>query len=121
MPLCLILSDDMIDGSRIGGHARALGFDVLIARTQEQALACLPKLPAAILADLHNVTFEPLGLVEAVGKIQPRPRLVTFGSHVDVQRLKSARAAGCDLVLPRSAFFEDLDGNLTKWVQSIGS
>jgi DNA-binding NarL/FixJ family response regulator len=117
MPLCLILSDDMIDGSRIGGHAKALGFEVLIARTQTQALTLLEKLPTAVLVDLHNRTLEPASLVSAVGKISPKPLIVAFGSHVDAQRLKAARAAACDLVLPRSAFFEDLDGNLLKWCQ----
>lgn len=121
MPLCLILSDDMIDGSRIGGHSRALGLETIIARTQEQLLNHLPKAPALVLADLHNATLDSNHLVEAVRKLQPRPRVVAFGSHVDVQRLKSARSAGCDLVLPRSAFFEDLDGNLMKWIQPFDS
>ena len=120
MPLCLILSDDMIDGSRIGGHAKALGFEVLIARTQSQAVGFLEKQPAAVLADLHNDTLDPAALVTAVSATIPRPRIVAFGSHVDAQRLKNARAAGCDLVLPRSAFFDDLDGNLTEWCQPNG-
>ena len=121
MPLCLILSDDMIDGSRIGGHARALGFDVVIARTQAIALGHLDRQPAAVLADLHNATLDPAGLVAAIGAMQPRPRLVVFGSHVDVARLKAARAAGCDLVLPRSAFFADLDADIVRWCQPTGS
>ena len=115
MPVCLILSDDLIDGSRIGGHAKALGFAVVIARTQAQAVTQLTKEPAAVLIDLHNGSLDLTALVTAAQETKPRPRLVAFGSHVDAQRLKAARAAGCDEVLPRSAFFEDLDGNITRW------
>ena len=35
-------------------------------------------------------------------------RVVAFGSHVDRDTLDAARAAGCEEVLPRSAFFRDL-------------
>ena len=115
MPVCLILSDDLIDGSRIGGHAKALGYETLIARTQAQVVAHLATQPAAVLIDLHNGSLDVAALVEAVQGVSPRPRLVAFGSHVDAQRLKAARVAGCDLVLPRSAFFEDLDGNIARW------
>ena len=45
-------------------------------------------------------------------------RVIGFGSHVDVARLKAARAAGCDEVLPRSAFFEGLDAKFTGPVAS---
>jgi DNA-binding NarL/FixJ family response regulator len=35
-------------------------------------------------------------------------RTIGFGSHVDSALLDAARAAGCDEVLPRSAFFRRL-------------
>ena len=44
-------------------------------------------------------------------------RVIGYGSHVDAARLKAARKAGCDEVLPRSAFFEDLQTKLQKWVR----
>ena len=37
----------------------------------------------------------------------PDARLVGFGPHVDTETLAAARAAGADLVLPRSQFFRD--------------
>jgi len=46
------------------------------------------------------------------------PRLVGYGSHVDAARLKAAREAGCDLVLPRSAFFERLPQEIGAWLGS---
>jgi hypothetical protein len=45
-----------------------------------------------------------------------RPRLVAYGSHVDAGTLRVAREAGCDLVLPRSQFVEELPGQLANWM-----
>jgi hypothetical protein len=36
-------------------------------------------------------------------------RTIGFGSHVDHDLLDAARAAGCNEVLPRSAFFRRLE------------
>ena len=37
----------------------------------------------------------------------PAARMVCFGPHVDEASAASARAAGADMVLPRSRFFRD--------------
>ena len=44
------------------------------------------------------------------------PRLVAYGSHVDAEALRAARAAGCDPVLPRSKFVDDLPAALPGWL-----
>ena len=36
------------------------------------------------------------------------PTIIGYGSHVDTATLKAARDAGCDVVLPRSKFVEEL-------------
>ena len=112
--LCLVLSDDLLDSSRIGGHARAVGLDVATCRDSAALLAAVSRGPALTLLDLHNpgLTIETVvPSLRAAGV-----RVVGFGSHVDVARLKTARAAGCDEVLPRSAFFEGLEERLREWV-----
>lgn len=115
MSICVILSDDMIDLSRIGGHARGLGLEVLLARNQTQAVSHLSKQPAALLVDLHQSTLQPELLMATIKSQSSRTHVVGYGSHVDVNRLKQARAAGLDLVLPRSAFFTDIDANISRW------
>ena len=113
-PVCLILSDDLLDGSRIVGHARAAGQEVVTCRDSATLLTALDRRPALALIDLHNpgLTIETVvPILRAAGV-----RVVGFGSHVDVGRLKAARAAGCDEVLPRSAFFERLDEHLKRRV-----
>ena len=112
-PVCLILSDDLLDSSRIAGHARAAGLEALTCRDANALLDALDRRPALALLDLHNpglIVESVVPALQAVGV-----RVVGFGSHVDVARLKAARAAGCDEVLPRSAFFEGLSEKLAIW------
>lgn len=113
--LCLILSDDLLDSSRIAGHARAAGLDALRCRDPAALLAALDRRPALALVDLHNSDLTVETVVPALRAAGVR--VVGFGSHVDVARLKAARAAGCDEVLPRSAFFEGLDERFQNWVR----
>jgi CheY-like chemotaxis protein len=42
--------------------------------------------------------------------------LVAFGSHVQADRLESARAAGCDLALPNSALTAGLPDLLRRYL-----
>ena len=112
-PVCLVLSDDLLDGSRIAGHAKSAGLDAVTCRDPAALRVALGRRPALALIDLHN----PGLVVEAVvPELRAAGvRVVGFGSHVDVARLKAARAAGCDEVLPRSAFFEGLEEKLKGW------
>jgi len=42
--------------------------------------------------------------------------VVGYGSHVDADTLHAARVAGCDPVLPRSRFVEELPTALAGWL-----
>ena len=46
----------------------------------------------------------------------PMPRVVAYGSHVETETLRKAREAGCDPVLPRSKFVEELPAKLREWI-----
>lgn len=45
--------------------------------------------------------------VGAVRSVVPAARIVCFGPHVDEEGASAAVAAGADVVLPRSRFFND--------------
>ncbi|HJZ90813.1 MAG TPA: hypothetical protein VKE40_08050 [Gemmataceae bacterium] len=115
MPLCLVLSDDLLDASRIAGHGRAADFDVIQCRDSTALVAALNKGPVLTLLDLHNVGLDIAEVVAALraGGVK---KVIGFGSHVDAARLKAARAAGCDEALPRSAFFEGLEAKMEEWM-----
>src|SRR5438105_1411352 len=110
----LLLSDDLIFTSRITGVARDLGFNVLPARSADALLGLARQhAPRCVILDLAN---PGLDLVELIGQLRGSiPRLVAYGSHVDTESLRAARAAGCDPVLPRSKFVEELPVALPQW------
>ena len=112
-PLCLVLSDDLLEASRVIGDGRAAGLAVLQCHDADAMTAALARRPVLAVLDLHNPGLD-LGAIVPVVKAAGA-KVIGYGSHVDAVRLKAARKAGCDEVLPRSAFFEGLEGKLRAW------
>lgn len=115
--VCLLLSDDLLDASRVVGHGRAVGLGVVPCRTMADLLDAADRQPACVLLDLHNPGLDVGAVVRRFR--ETATRVVAFGAHVDAARLKAARAAGCAEVLPRSAFFEDLEAKLSRWSAAV--
>jgi CheY-like chemotaxis protein len=114
-----LLSDDLMFGSRITSTARSLGLTIKSARSVD-VLESLAKqdAPSCVILDLANPTLQLSALLTRLRETCPAmPRVVAYGSHVDAAELKAARDAGCDLVLPRSAFVELLPTKLPEWMQ----
>jgi hypothetical protein len=111
-----VLCDDLLLGSKVTAAARALGLDVRLCRSlsdlrklaAEQALRC-------VMLDLHHAGLNLAELLPAL-RARGKPAVVGFGSHVATATLQGAEQAGCDLVLPRSRFFADLDTTLPMWM-----
>jgi CheY-like chemotaxis protein len=114
----LLLSDDMLFTSRITGTAQGLGLTVRLARSVE-ALRTLAKdqTPACVILDLAHPGLRIDEWMTELRQIcSPMPRVIAYGSHVDTATLQAARAAGCDVVLPRSKFVEELPRALAGWL-----
>ncbi len=118
MPSALLLCDDLMFASRITGEARAQGLTVKPARSLEQLLVLArQEAPSCVLLDLAFPGLDLPDLFRQLAEACPSlPRVVAYGSHVDTQRLQAARAAGCDPVLPRSKFVEELPRSLSHWL-----
>jgi len=116
MSIGLLLSDDLIFTSRIAGTAKELGLTVQAVRSQ-QALEELAAhyAPRCVMLDLANPGLNVSELVARLKSGGAPPYVVAYGSHVHAAALKAARDAGCDLVLPRSKFVEELPHALPRW------
>jgi hypothetical protein len=65
---------------------------------------------AADVADAEVVVVDLARHADVLGEVRsaaPGAFVVAFGPHVDDEALAAARAAGADVVLPRSRFFRD--------------
>jgi DNA-binding NarL/FixJ family response regulator len=121
--LGLLLSDDLIFTSRIVGTAQALGLPMQSRKTVD-ALIDLAKQdpPSCVILDLQHPGLDLPSFLERLREVCPTmPRVVGYGSHVEAATLRAARQAGCDPVLPRSAFVERLPIDLPAWLGSPGS
>ena len=114
MVVCVV--DDLIFSVRISTAARALGAPVFFERDPEKALAGIrDKAPSLVIFDLNAARLRPLDIIASM-KADPALQTVrTLGyvSHVDSDVIASARRAGIDEVLARSAFTNRLGEILT--------
>lgn len=109
----LLLCDDLLFGSKVTTTGRAQGIPVAVARTPAAAVAKAVG-AGCVIVDLHMEGLDVAKLVADLRATQP-VRVIGFGSHVDVETLKTARRAGCDLVMPRSQFTAELEAKLAVW------
>lgn len=117
-PYGLLLCDDLLFASRVIAVARAQGCAVTWVREPQALLASAgQRPPGGVLLDLHHPQLELAQLLAELLPLCPTPpRLIAFGSHVDVARLQAAAAAGCHQVLPRSRFVALLETQLRDWL-----
>jgi DNA-binding NarL/FixJ family response regulator len=63
--------------------------------------------PKLVIVDL-NARSQPLLTIEKLRQVRKDIRVVGFLSHVQTELAAQAQAAGCDEVLPRSSFTQNL-------------
>ena len=104
-----LVCTDLMFTSKVTGVGKELGRKVRVFPSAKSAAAAAqPDLRVALL-DLSNPKNTPPEDIRAWKAALPADAvLVAYGSHVDVPALQAAKEAGCDLVLPRSAFVQRL-------------
>ena len=114
----LMLCDDLIFFSRVSGAARAKGLSVRMVRSAAELLAAAKSAPpAGVIVDVHNPGLDLPALLASLKEVCPAmPRVIAYGSHVEAEVLRAARAAGCDRVLPRSQFVKELEEKIGEWL-----
>src|SRR5690242_9884486 len=71
--------------------------------------------PSLIIFDLNNVNAKPLTLIPKLkSKLKKGTNIIGFVSHVQGDLKVKAQEAGCDMVVPRSAFSQNLPSILRR-------
>ena len=109
-PAGLLLSRDMIFTSKVTGTASALGHRVVVAGNSALVAAILAKwTPVVVFVDLAAGDLASPASIAQFREIAPAGTpFLAFGSHVDTEALAGAAKAGCDPVMPRSRFTNEL-------------
>jgi CheY-like chemotaxis protein len=101
------LMDDLFFQMKLAETAKHLGVEVKVAATPEALQALLEPPPKLLIVDL-NSRNQPIAQIQRLRADKNGVRVVAFLSHVQTDLAAQARAAGCDEVMPRSAFTQNL-------------
>jgi DNA-binding NarL/FixJ family response regulator len=101
------LMDDLFFQMKLAETAKHLGVEVKVATTVDALLPLLDSAPKLLIVDL-NSRSQPIAAIERLRAAKNGVRVVGFLSHVQTDLAAQARAAGCDEVMPRSAFTQNL-------------
>jgi DNA-binding NarL/FixJ family response regulator len=119
--MILAAVDDLLFASKISAAARQLGVEVIFARSSDDVLRQERSVrPRLIIFDLNGKRTEPLTTISAIKSDLDLARIRTIGfvSHVQTELIESARQAGVDEVMARSAFSAKLGEILQSGDQS---
>lgn len=109
--MVLALVDDLMFRSKIKSTAAQVGVDVTFAASRDAALEVMKNAaPTLLVVDLNSRRMDPIEAIAAVKQDSTlgHVRVVGFVSHMDVNTIAAARAAGTDDVMARSAFVAQL-------------
>ena len=109
--MVLAAVDDLLFSSKIRATAKQAGVDVIFARSPQEVIdQARAQKPSLIVFDLNSGKTEPVATIAALKSDSALSalRILGFASHVHAELIASARDAGADQVLPRSAFAANL-------------
>lgn len=102
---------DLFFVGKITAAAKRVGVPVEFVSSESELLQKTESLPALLLLDLNAARLNPVSLVARLkgDPLRRDVRVIAFLSHVQTDLRRAADQAGCDLVLPRSVFSQQLD------------
>jgi DNA-binding response OmpR family regulator len=108
----VLVATELILRSRVEERLRALGYEVSVADTAQGAREALRASPVLLVLDLQ-VDGIPWQQVVAAAEETCVP-VLAYGQHTKPSILRAARAAGCDLAVPRSKLVAELPALLQR-------
>jgi CheY-like chemotaxis protein len=105
--------DDLFFAAKIQETARKLNVKVEFAKNDKDLAERMEQngeeKPSLIIFDLNNANAKPLTLIPKLkAKLKKGTSIIGFLSHVQGDLKQKAHEVGCDMVLPRSAFSQNL-------------
>jgi DNA-binding NarL/FixJ family response regulator len=101
------LIDDLFFQMKVAETAKHLGLELKVAANGDALLGLLEPAPKLVIVDL-NSRNQPLAAIERIRAAQKDLKVIGFLSHVQRDLAAQAQTAGCDEVMPRSAFTQNL-------------
>ncbi len=112
-PRIFAFVDDLFFLAKITETARKLNVKVEFVKTDKDIMDRVgqngDQKPSLIIMDLNNAAVKPLATITRLkAKLKKHTTVIGFLSHVQGDLKVKALEAGCDMVLPRSSFSQNL-------------
>jgi hypothetical protein len=113
--------EDLFFQAKINETSRKLGVKVEFVKGDKDSVARLTDLPEAerptlLVFDLNNLNAKPMTLIPKLkAKLKKATSIVGFLNHLQGDLKLKAIEAGCDTVMPRSAFSQSLPNLLRRY------
>jgi hypothetical protein len=113
--------EDLFFLAKIQETSRKLGVKVAFVKNDKEVFAQLTKgdeedRPGLIVFDLNNANAKPLTLIPKLkAKLKKGTSIIGFLSHVQGDLKAKAVEVGCDTVMPRAAFSQNLPNLLRRY------
>lgn len=113
--------DDLFFTAKIQETARKLGVKVAFVKNEKEQIAALTAAqnedhPGLIVFDLNNANAKPMTLIPKLkAKLKKTTSIIGFLSHLQGDLKAKAVEAGCDTVMPRAAFSQNLPNLLRRY------
>lgn len=113
--------EDLFITAKVQETARKLGVKVAFIKNEKDAIAELtsgdePNRPSLIVFDLNNANAKPLTLIPKLKtKLKKSASIIGFLSMIQGDLKAKAMEAGCDTVMPKAAFSQNLPNLLRRY------
>lgn len=113
--------EDLFFLAKIQETARKLGVKVEFVKGDKESVAKITDLPEAdrpalVVFDLNNLNAKPISLIPKLkNKLKKATSIIGFLNHLQGELKAKAIEAGCDTVMPRSAFSQSLPNLLRRY------
>jgi PleD family two-component response regulator len=120
MPKIVAVLNDLMFTVKIQEAAKRARLEAVFVKSQKKALECAKEKPAGLVLDLNYTEAEPLTLISALKASKETQDVPVLGyvSHVQVDLRQAAQDRGCDVVVARSAFVQNLPELLEQFCQT---
>ena len=123
MSKILVVMSDIFFSAKINDAAKKLGATITVVQNEAKVTERLDAQqhgdqPVMLIMDLNCATVDPIRLISEI-KANPATKsipVVGFVSHVQTELRQKAAEAGCDVVVPRSVFAQDLPAILARYI-----
>ncbi|MBV9082632.1 MAG: hypothetical protein JOZ62_08155 [Acidobacteriaceae bacterium] len=109
--------NDLMFVVKIQEAAKRAGLDVVFAKSQQEALTHAKDNPAVIIVDLNTNATDALELISRLKSDSETSKINVLGyvSHVQADLKQAAQEKGCNVVIARSAFSQNLATMLRRY------